>query len=434
MANYGTSGGSRSWCEAVVLHVPVHKPAHSLLLEKWWVSYPERVSHLNLAPFPAFGGEAAKYWTHMAHVLLIEGFSRALVYFRPPLIRALQRAGHTVTVATDLEQGDGVAEAMGEMDVTCEHLPIARNRIRPFGDLLLIWHMRRLMRRTKPEVLLTWTIKPNIYGPIAGRLAGIPRIGIVVCGLGRLLLGREARAGIGWWLLRRGSRRADRIFVQNSDDQQSLQSHGVMAGGTRAIMTAGCGVDLDAFPSLPLPDRPVVLMLGRLLASKGVHEYLDAAAVVRQQRPDVVFELAGLLETGNDAVSEVRIQAAVAQGDVRYLGFLKDQDLVREAICRSCLYVLPSWHEGTPHSTLEAMSMGRAIVTTDARGCRETVQEGVNGRLVPIRNAPALAEAILDMLADSSRLAKMGAASRAMAESKFDADEVAATIMREMGL
>ncbi len=357
-----------------------------------------------------------------------------MVYFRPPLIRALQRAGHQVTVATYLEPDDGVAAAMAEMGVPCEHLPMARNRVRVLGDLILLWTMWRLLRRTRPDVLITWTIKPNLYGPIAGRLAGVSRIGIVVCGLGRLLLGSGFVSRVGWRMLRFSARRADRVFVQNPDDLASLHLHRAVTPRTKAIMTAGCGVDLDAFAVAPLPDRPVVLMLGRLLASKGVHEYLDAAAIVRQQRPGVVFELAGLLETGNDAVSEVRIQAAVAQGDIRYLGFLKDQDLVREAICRSCLYVLPSWHEGTPHSTLEAMSMGRAIVTTDARGCRETVQEGVNGRLVPVRNATALAKAILDMLADSSRLAEMGAASRMMAESKFDADEVAATIMREMGL
>jgi glycosyltransferase involved in cell wall biosynthesis len=193
-------------------------------------------------------------------------------------------------------------------------------------------------------------------------------------------------------------------------------------------------VDLDAFPVAPLPERPVVLMLGRLLASKGVNEFLEAAAIVRQQRPDITFELAGLLETGNDAVSDARIQEAVEQGDIVYLGFLKDQDLVREAIRRSCLYALPSWHEGTPHSTLEAMSTGRPIVTTDTRGCRETVRDGVNGLLVPVRDAQRLADAILKVLADQGRHEAMAAESRRMAEEIFDASEVAQLIMNEMQL
>ena len=370
----------------------------------------------------------------MAHVLLIEGFSRALVYFRPPLIKALQQAGHEVTVATCLEPGDGVAGAMAAMGVRCEHLPIARNRVRVLGDLVLIWRVWRLIRCTRPDVLLTWTIKPNLYGPIAGRLAGVPRIGIVVCGLGRLLLGRGLGSRIGWRLLRASAARCDCVVAQNPDDLASLQQHRVVTPRTNAVMTAGCGVDLEAFPVAPLPAKPAVLMLGRLLASKGVLEYLEAAAIVRRQRPDVTFELAGLLETGNDAVPEERILEAVRNGDIAYLGFLEDQDLVRAAIRRSSLYALPSWHEGTPHSTLEAMSMGRAIVTTDARGCRETVREGVNGRLVPVRDPQALATAILEMLADPAELAAMAAESRTMAEAVFDADRVAGIIMVAIGL
>ncbi len=370
----------------------------------------------------------------MTLVLLVEGFSRALVYFRPPLIRSLQRAGHEVTVATCLESDDGVADAMAAMGVPCEHLPIIRNRIRVFGDLVLLWKLWRLIRRTQPEVLLTWTIKPNLYGPIAGRLARVPRIGIVVCGLGRVLLGSGLASWIGWRGLRFSAARCDCVVAQNPDDYESMRQHGVITARTNAIRTAGCGVDLNEFSMEPLPAQPVVLMLGRLLASKGVYEYIEAAAIVRRRRPDVRFELAGLLETGNDAVPEACIQEAAARSDIEYLGFLEDQDLVRAAIRRSCLYVLPSWHEGTPHSTLEAMAMGRPIVTTDVRGCRETVQDGINGHLTPRGDAQALADAILKMLADPERLVVMGAESRKLAETVFDARIVAQTLMQEMHL
>jgi glycosyltransferase involved in cell wall biosynthesis len=370
----------------------------------------------------------------MAHVLLIEGFSRALIYFRSPLLRALQHAGHEVTVATDLQPGDGVAEKMAAMGVRCEHLPIARNRIQVFGDIRLTWKMWRLFRRTRPDVLLTWTIKPNLYGPIAGRLAGIRRIGIVFCGLGRLLLSSSLTSRFVWRILRRSSMNATCVIAQNPDDLASLRDHRVVVDATNSIVTAGCGVDLEAFPETPLPERLSILMLGRLLRSKGVNEYLKAAQIVRETRPDVSFSIAGMVETGHDAIPEEQLQAAVDRGDVTSLGFLESQDLVRDAISQSAIFVLPSWHEGTPHSTLEAMSMGRPVITTDARGCRETVQCGVNGELVPVRDAIALADAILSLLEDPARLAEMGAASRSMAESAFDADDVAATIMREMGL
>lgn len=370
----------------------------------------------------------------MAHVLLVEGFSRALVYFRLPLIRALQHAGHQVTVATDIQSGDGVAEEMAVLGVRCEHLPIARNRIRVLGDIWLLWKMWRLFRRTRPNVLLTWTIKPNLYGPIAGRLAGIQRIGIVFSGLGRLLLGNTLAGRIVWRMLRVSAARSSCIIAQNPDDLALLCDRRVVQENTVAVVTAGSGVDLGAFPVAPLPEKLTVLMLGRLLASKGVDEYLQAAAIVRRQRPDVRFELAGLFETGNDAVSESSIEAAVERGDVEYLGFLESQDMVRDAIRRSSLFVLPSWHEGTPHSTLEAMSMGRAVVTTDVRGCRETVIDGINGRLVPVKSPKALARAIIEVLGSPEQLATMGRQSRKRAAGTFDADRVAELIMSRVGL
>jgi glycosyltransferase involved in cell wall biosynthesis len=299
---------------------------------------------------------------------------------------------------------------------------------------MLLWSMWRLMRRSRPDVLLTWTLKPNLYGPLAGRLAGVNRIGIVVCGLGRLLLRRGFLSRLGWWMLRASARRTDCVFVQNQDDLLSLQDHGVVGATGGPVLTAGCGVDLDAFPVAPLPDQPVVLMLARLLASKGVHEYLEAAAIVRRQRPEVRFRLAGLFETGNDAISESVIEAAVERGDVEYLGFLESQDMVQDAIRRSSLYVLPSWHEGTPHSTLEAMSMGRAVVTTDVRGCRETVIDGMNGRLVPVKDPKALAIAIIEVLGSPEQLATMGRQSRKRAAGTFDADRVAELIMSRVSL
>jgi len=175
----------------------------------------------------------------------------------------------------------------------------------------------------------------------------------------------------------------------------------------------------------------VFLLIGRLLGDKGIREYAQAAAQLKKAYPHAQFALAGDFDANPDAVRRAEIEQWVRDGVLDYLGFLPD---VRPAIAQCSVYVLPSYREGTPRTVLEAMAMGRAIITTDAPGCRETVVEGENGFLVPVRSADALAQAMLKFLQDPALATRMGQRSRQIAEQKYDVHKVNAVMLHEMGL
>ena len=173
-------------------------------------------------------------------------------------------------------------------------------------------------------------------------------------------------------------------------------------------------------------------MLARLLTSKGVREYLEAAAIVKSRHPEVTIKLGGMEDPGSGGVPMDEIQRAHEMGIIEYLGYVDD---VKQALADCSVYVLPSWYgEGVPHSILEAMATGRPIITTDHRGCRETVEAGRNGTLVPVRDAESLFQAMMTMAEDRNARHEMGIASRALAESRFDAREVASCMLNSLSL
>src|SRR5690606_38248332 len=193
----------------------------------------------------------------------------------------------------------------------------------------------------------------------------------------------------------------------------------------------GSGVDLRQYQPAPLPAATHFLLIARLLGDKGVREYAAAASRVRAEHPECVFSLAGWIDDGPDSVSDAELQQWISSGHIRYLGRLKD---VRPAISECSVYVLPSYREGTPRTVLEAMAMGRAVITTDAPGCRQTVQEGVNGYLVPLRSVDALVQAMTRLHHAPATIRLMGRQSRAIAERQYDVHKVNAAMLHKMGI
>ena len=365
----------------------------------------------------------------MSRVLVLGGMTRTLTMFRMPMLRAMVAAGHDVIAAAP-DEAPEVPPALESIGVRWQPIEFERNRVQPLRDLRFVSRIRRLIRDVEPDRLLTYTIKPNIYGGWAARAEGVPSAAMVT-GLGTVFMTPGLRRGVATVMLRHACRHHDRVFLQNREDRDDLLHAGVLEDDAKVVMTAGSGVDLDHFPARPRPDAPVFLMLARLLEAKGVREYLEAARRVRAACPDAVVRLAGMEDPGSGGVPMREIEAAVTRGDLEYLGHLAD---VRDALASCSVFVLPSWYEGTPHSVLEAMATGRAIVTTDARGCRETVLPGENGLLVPVRSAEALADAMLELAGDPGRRASMGDRSRRIAEERFDGDRVAATILEALAL
>ena len=222
------------------------------------------------------------------------------------------------------------------------------------------------------------------------------------------------------------------VFFQNPDDEALFRASGLVGRGQRRVRIAGSGVDLERFAPAPLPDGPMTfLMIGRLLREKGIYEYVDAARIVKASHPEVRFRLLGSLDSNPSAISEEALAQLQHDGTIEYLGKTLD---VRPYIADSHVVVLPSYHEGMPHSVLEGMSMGRAIITTDVPGCRETVVPGHNGILVPRADPAALAGAMEELVGNASALAAMGRESRTLAEERFDVHEVNRVIFGALGL
>jgi glycosyltransferase involved in cell wall biosynthesis len=227
-------------------------------------------------------------------------------------------------------------------------------------------------------------------------------------------------------------RKATLVFFQNADDRNLFFEDGILGRDSSTFVVNGSGVDLNEYPYSPITEkRPAFLMIARLLGDKGVREYVRAARLIRARNPDARFALAGWLDDNPDSIRQVELDKWLESGHVEYLGRLED---VRGAISESSVYVLPSYREGTPRTVLEAMAMGRPIITTDGPGCRETVRHGENGFLVPVKSVSALVEAMQRFIDNPELAAEMGKRSREIAEERYDVHKVNEVMLREMGI
>lgn len=368
-------------------------------------------------------------------LLLIGGFAESIPAFRGDLIRDLQSAGCEVHVAApDVSKLVGLGDSLGLDPDRLHDVPIRRTGTNPFSDLKLLFALFQLMRKLNPDVMLAYTIKPVIYGVLAARLAGVSRRFALITGLGYAFTGtrRGVTTRIASFLYRLALGCASKVFFQNRDDEQLFRELNIVSASTQSVVINGSGVNVATHYFTPLPGEQLVfLMIGRLLGDKGVREYAQAAGRIRREHPAVAFHLIGWIDSNPDAISQGELDDWVASGALIFLGRLDD---VRPAIAQSAVYVLPSYREGTPRTVLEAMAMGRAIITTDAPGCRETVVDGDNGFLVPVRSVDALVAAMRAFIHDPSLLTRMGIRSRQIAEEKYDVRKVNAVMLQEMGI
>ena len=368
--------------------------------------------------------------------LLVASFPDSILDFRGALISALGDAGFDVHVAVPgVEPGSVHHARLAARGVTPHAIALVRTGRNPLVDVRSFVELWRLMRRLRPALVLCYTIKPVVYGAMASWLARIPRRFALVTGLGYAFqdgAGRGATRRIARGLYALALRRVTKVFFQNQDDLALFRSSGLLRPTTPAVVVSGSGVDLADFPARPLPPGPPsFLMIGRLLGDKGVREYAAAAHQVRKLHPSARFALAGWIDGNPDAIRQAELDDWVASGDVVFLGRLED---VRPALAACTVYVLPSYREGLPRTVLEAMATARAVITTDAPGCRETVVDGDNGFLVPPRSADAIAQAALRLLEQPALAAAMGRRARERVVEHYDAHRVSAVMLAEMGV
>lgn len=395
-------------------------PRRAAPLRGFWASL------LDGAPDPSASG--AK------RIVVLGSYAPSLVNFRGPLIAALIAEGHVVhALAPDIDQ---VTHArLSALGAIPRSVRLRNSGIDPVANLRTLGELTRIFREIAPDCVLSYTIKPVTLGSLAARRAGVGQIVALVTGLGYAFT-----SGPGWrrrisriaatLLYKRAFAACDLILFQNPDDEADLRRLGLVRDRDRTHQVHGSGVDLAHYAPAPLGDQPRFLMIARLLGDKGVREYAAAAALLKTAYPQADFALLGYIDHGPDSISPAELAAIEGKG-VRYLG---PSDDVRPAIAACNILVLPSYREGTPRSVLEAMAMGRPVITTDVPGCRQAVVDGVNGLLVPPRDAAALAAAMRRLITAPDSIAAMGAASLTRARERFDVTRVNAEIVAAMEL
>ena len=353
-------------------------------------------------------------------VALVINTSWNIWNFRASLVRALQAAGHEVLAIAPPDAYSGRLET----ELGCRYVPILMENkgTNPVKDAALMRRFYQIYRREKPDVVLHYTIKPNIYGSIAARLAGVPSINNV-SGLGTVFIIQNFVSKVALGLYRFAFRFPSKVFFQNNDDRQLFLEHGLVRPEITGLLP-GSGVDIRRFQPAGAFRRQkpfVFLMVARVLYEKGVAEYFEAARRLQAAfGPEQVRVqlLGGLDEAGGVGVPRVTFEKWLEGGEIEYLGH---SDNVAAHLHAADCVVLPSYREGTPKTLLEAAACGKPIVTTDVPGCRETVVDGRNGYLCQVRSGEDLAAKMRQVYALSDAdLAEMGQASRRLAETKFD--------------
>jgi len=370
---------------------------------------------------------------------LISSIAYSVPNFRGPLIAALVRAGVRV-YALAPDYNDRIRERVRALGAEPVDFSLERTGTRPARDLLDTWRLSRLLRSLKPDVVFSYFAKPCIYGTLAAKRAGVPRRFALVAGLGYVFEKQERAPSLKRRVLRRAVealyrtafRACEHVFFQNEDDIDELVGAGLLR---RELITNlhGSGVDLERLRYVPAPEGPpVFLLMARLLREKGIVQYVEAARIIRRDHPEVRFVLLGGVDPNPGGLSEAEVGEWAAEGVVEWPGHV---DEVQPWIEGASVFVLPSFYrEGKPRSTQEAMAVGRAVITTDNIGCRDTVEEGVNGFLVPPRDVASLAAAMMRFVEDPSLAGRMGRESRRLAEERFDAHRINAVILARIGV
>lgn len=371
------------------------------------------------------------------NIAVVGTLVRTIIGFRGDLIRELVAAGHRVfafandyTPAKELE-----VKALGAIPVSYE---LSQFGLNPFSELKSTWQLYRLFKRHQISLTFCYFIKPVIYGSLAAWLAKVPYRVAKIEGLGRSFTTQPEGDSIKnrlvqqaqTTLLRLSLPKAQLVFFLNPDDQLDVKQRlGIKVQHSHLLN--GIGVHLSRYPhSLPSQQPVRFVFVGRLLNEKGIRYFLAAAKTIKNNHPEAEFVVLGEPDDGRHALSRAELMQFVKAGIVTYPGMVKD---VVPYLTASSVFVLPSYYrEGVPRSTQEAMAIGRAIITTDMPGCRQTVTHGENGFLVPPHNQQALEEAMLQFIKKPQLIESMGHKSRELAEKHFDVTKINAKIMQQL--
>ena len=371
-------------------------------------------------------------------IVVVASLTSSLTNFRLELLKRMAEAGHEIT-AIGPEDDQDVLRTLDDIGVRFEKIPMARTGLNPFEDLRTLSTLWRVFMRLKPDIVLPYTMKPIIYGGIAARLAGVRRRCALVTGLGHVFSDTQS----GWrnrlirltsvWLYRRALGGAEIVFTYNEADEADIKNHRMITSDQRMVRVPGSGVDLEHYQfSEPPVEPPTFILIARLLRDKGIVEFAEAAKLVRQRYGRGRFQLLGPFDPNPTAISHDEIETWKREGALDYLGETRE---VRPYLARCSALVLPTYYrEGIPRTILEAMATGRAVVTTNTPGCRDTVIDGVNGYLVEPRQVEMLADRMGRLIENPSLFKEMGKQSHRLAQDRFDVHNVNRILLSEINL
>ena len=375
--------------------------------------------------------------------LMISSFLPSVLNFRGKLLEAISAQGYEIHImAPEFASFPEEQQKLQALGYHLHEIPMQRTGTNPLADLKLLKHIYRQIRQIQPEYVLSYTIKPVIYGTLAAWLAKVPHRFALITGLGYAFQNVESGKRSFFQKLVHGLyaqalKRSDKVFFQNPDDFILFHDMHLLDANKPTVVVNGSGVNVQDFDVMPLPkdDAGVVkasfLLIARLLGDKGVREYAESARIIKAQFPKAEFHLVGWIDDNPSAISQAELDSWIADGRLKYWGKLSD---VRPAIAKSSVYVLPSYREGTPRTVLEAMAMGRAVITTDAPGCRETVVHGQNGYLVEVKSVNDLVQSLQYFIEDPKLIESMGQRTRDIALNKYDVHQVNEHMLGEMDI
>jgi glycosyltransferase involved in cell wall biosynthesis len=361
----------------------------------------------------------------------------SIVNFRGPLIRDMVFAGVKVyALAPDYD--DELRELVSELGAIPLDFSLAPTGTNPLRDALDVLRLATLLRRLQPDVMLGYSVKPVIYGIFAAWLAAVPLRVAMIEGLGYVFTpSNNIQTKKRKWLrtlvssqYRFSLSRAHKVIFLNRDDVLEFVKASIV-DEAKVVILGGIGVRLVDWPMTQPVLKPLTFLLAaRLLREKGIFEYAEAARQVKKSNPTVRFILLGGFDNNPGVLDQAEVDSWVEEGLLEWPGHVA----VKYWLTQTSVFVLPSYREGVPRSTQEAMAMGRPVITTDAPGCRETVEEGRNGFMVPVRDVKALANAMLRFVENPSLIESMGLESRNLAEMHFDVRIINSRLMKILGL
>ncbi|MEZ9747788.1 glycosyltransferase family 4 protein [Vibrio splendidus] len=367
------------------------------------------------------------------NVILVGALPASLFNFRGELLKEITKKRLDVLACANNASFEDKKNILS-YGVEYKDVPIERNGLNPVSDLQTLLSLIQTFKMKNPSIVLAYTIKPIIWGGIASRFVGNTPFFAMVTGLGYAFQkGGFKKSLLNFlvkFLYRVALKKAKGVIFQNRDNMQVFIDEGIVPQ-EKCFLVNGSGVDLSHYQESPLPPKPHFLLIARLLGDKGIREYVKAAEIVKQQYPEAVFELVGPEDPSPDGIKLDEVNKWVSSGAIEYSGATTD---VRPFIENCTIYVLPSYHEGMPRTVLEAMAMGRPILTTNVPGCRETVINGENGWLVEKASVEQLAERMIWFIENQVQWSVMGEKSHIIANEKFDVHKVNVEILKIMGL